>query len=208
MNNMPLMFFDLDGTLVDSRQDLAESINAVRASYRLPPLPQEVIVGYIGDGIQILLGRAIPEIPRDRLDEAVERMADIYGRHALDNTRLYPEVKETLQELASRHTLILASNKATEPSCQILRGLGICDLFTEICGSCRKPNPDVLLDTMKRHGCPPADAWMVGDNHTDLAAAENAGMRSCFCAFGFGRRKEGQRADALIQSFSQLALFF
>ena len=205
---MSLLFFDLDGTLVDSRQDLAESINAVRATYNLPPLPQELIVSYIGDGIRILLTRAIPEIPKDSIDEAVSRMAVIYGKHLLDNTTLFPNVKTTLQELSRRHTLILASNKTTEPSQIILEGLGIAQFFSEICGSCMKPDPTVLLEALAKHHCSPADAWMIGDNHTDLAAAANSGMHSCFCAFGFGRRKPVQPTDAIIQTFSQLTLFF
>ncbi len=205
---MSLLFFDLDGTLIDSRQDLAESINAVRATYTLPPLPQEQIVSYIGDGIRILLHRAIPEIPRDSIEEAVSRMAVIYGKHNLDNTKLYPNVKITLQELSRRHTLILASNKATAPSRQILAGLGILEFFTEICGECQKPDPRVLLEALARHHCDPAEAWMIGDNHTDLAAAANAGIRSCFCAFGFGKRKSGQPTDAIVQTFSQCTLFF
>ena len=205
---MSLLFFDLDGTLVDSRQDLAESINAVRATYNLPPLPQDLIVSYIGDGIRILLTRAIPEIPKDSIDEAVSRMIDIYGKHLLDNTILFPNVKSTLQELSRRHTLILASNKTTEPSREILNGLGILEFFTEICGGCMKPNPAVLLEALEKHHCSPADAWMIGDNHTDIAAAANAGMHSCFCAFGFGKRKPAQSTDAIIQDFSQLTLFF
>ena len=205
---MSLLFFDLDGTLVDSRQDLAESINAVRATYNLPPLPQNIIVSYIGDGIRILLTRAIPEIPKDSIDEAVSRMLDIYGKHLLDNTKLYPSVKNTLQELSRRHTLILASNKTTEPSRIILDGLGILKFFSDICGDCMKPNPEVLQNALKRHHHPPADAWMIGDNYTDIAAAANAGMHSCFCNFGFGKRKPAQSTDAIIQAFSQLTLFF
>ena len=186
-----LVMFDLDGTLIDSVGGIANSVNETRKKYGFAPLPEKVIESYTGDGARLLLERSFAgeELPCS-VEEAVKTMVGIYAANPLVNTGLYPQVAEGLRKLKDAgYLLAVVSNKPGEVSDRILAGLGIRDLFCENIGGGAfplKPAPDALLYLMEKYGVAKENAWMAGDNHTDINAAQAAGIRSIFCRYGFG----------------------
>ncbi len=184
------VLFDLDGTLVDSRADLTTAINLMRADYELPPLPLEVVTLYVGNGIHKLVERALKDTGAAPLD-AVERTRRYYSEHLVDQTRLYPGVAIALERLhAKQYPLGIITNKPVQPARRILETLGILRLFGTVIGgdSCPrlKPHPEPVLKAVAALGCASGTGWIVGDNYTDLAAARQTGMKSCYCRYGFG----------------------
>ena len=207
MHPKPIIIFDLDGTLIDSRADLTDAVNEVRQLRGLSPLPLPQVVSYLGDGQRNLMTRSIPGLDEERLTEACRQMSACYAKRLVAKTRLYPGVAETLPVLAQTHSLCVVSNKNDDAANAILRELGIVRHFAAVIGGgrCKRLKPDIepFLLAAEICGSPLEGGWVVGDHRTDMAAAKNASMRACFCAYGFGWQ-DVQRADALIQHFSLL----
>lgn len=185
-----LLMFDLDGTLVDSRADLAAAVNRMRADYGLPPLPPDVVSGYIGEGARVLVERALHPHPVDP-HEALARFLAHYRAHLHDQTVLYPDVRAGLEQLrAAGWQLALISNKPEQSCRALLEHFALAGLFASVLGGdstphC-KPHPEPLLVTLRRLGARAEDAWMIGDHRTDLQAARHAGVRSIFLTGGIG----------------------
>jgi phosphoglycolate phosphatase len=206
-----LLIFDLDGTLADSRADLATGINLMRAHYGLPQLPIATIEGYVGDGIRKLVERSLQGVDVD-FEEALALDKKFYAEHMLDQTALYSGVEEGLEKLADTgHTLAVLSNKPGDPSRKILKYLGVDELFFRIIGGGDVPNlkpaPDGILVLMEESGTPPEDVWMIGDHHTDLEVAHNAGIKSGFVTYGIGNPGKFT-ADQVWNGFEELVVFF
>lgn len=185
-----LIIFDLDGTLVDSCRDLATSVNLMRHHYGLPPLPVATITTYVGNGVRMLVTRALEGTGID-IDEALRIQIPIYKAHLLVETVPYPGVELGLRLLKQRgHLLAVATNKPAEACELILRHLGLMDLFVSVLAGgsfpVLKPAPDMILSIMAAAGAKAENTWMVGDNHTDLEAARRAGARSIFLTYGYG----------------------
>jgi len=187
-----ILIFDLDGTLIDSRQDLAIGINLMRQHYGLSTLPVETVTGFVGEGIRNLVSRSLQDAPfAVDLDEAVRLDSEFYRQHIHDRTTLYPGVRNGLERLAAAgHVLALLSNKPGAASREILRHFGIEPLFASIIGGDSgmplKPNPEAIFTILQAAGGECADTWMVGDNHTDIATAHRAGIHSIFVTYGMG----------------------
>jgi phosphoglycolate phosphatase len=187
-----VLIFDLDGTLIDSRRDLATGINLMRRHYGLAPLPVETVAGFVGEGIRNLVSRSLQDAPSAvDLDEAVRVDTEFYRQHIHDETVLYPGVREGLDRLAQAgHALALLSNKPGAASREILRHFKIEALFASIVGGDSgvplKPNPEAVFAILRAVGGERADTWMIGDNHTDIAAAHRAGVHSIFVTYGIG----------------------
>ncbi len=197
-------FFDLDGTLIDSRADLAASVNLTRAAYSLPPLPQSQIVAAVGEGMTNLLTRTCPELA-GKIDAALPVMRAHYAANLTGATTLYPGVEPMLRALrANGFTLAVVSNKPAPFIAPILRRFGLLEAFSAIVGGgdtpLLKPDPAPLLLAAQRMRAPltPAD-WVIGDHHTDLAMARSLGLKSCFCTYGFGDAR-GETANAAAAS--------
>jgi len=188
---MKTALFDLDGTLIDSRLDLALAVNLTRQEFGLPPRSVEEVVACVGEGVRVLIERAIPEYP-DQWDAMMLRQRVHYLAHSMDNTTLYPGVKETLSALCSEGWhLAVVTNKPGPVTRPILKGLGISDCFGAVVGGgdcpMLKPDPAPLFQAALQMGVTlDAEDWMVGDNFTDLEAGRRAGVKRCFCRFGFG----------------------
>lgn len=205
-----ILIFDLDGTLIDSRADLALAINLMRADFGLPPFSLDTVVSMVGDGIQRLMTRALHDLHTPwEMETAVAAMRRHYQDHLLDETKLYPHVAETLAILKNNWRLAVATNKTTSEAKKICQQLGIADLLdTIVGGSCcqhLKPHPGLLLRAIELTGSSAAGSWMIGDHRTDLGAAQAAGVRGCFCSYGFGVQ-DNLRADAVIPCFAALPL--
>ena len=207
---MNALFFDMDGTLIDSKTDLAIAINHTRRDLGFPEKPIDEIASHVGNGIRRLVAGAIPEAA-DRVEEILPRHAENYLLHLFDTTTLYPAVRSTLTELANRGWgLGIVTNKPSEATHRILEHFGLARLFGNavVAGDdCDelKPSTKPLREAaarMRGHRLSSHD-WMVGDNWTDMECAANAGLKSAFCTFGFGNRRD-TRCTIRINRFDEL----
>ena len=204
---MNAMFFDMDGTLIDSKADLAATVNHTRRDLGLAALPVETVVGFVGQGARHLLAHTIPERTGD---EVAEIFRSHYAEHCCESVALYPGVRETLEELARRGwALGINTNKPNFATKMILAKFGIARLFGDAIvagGDCAemKPSARPLAQCAERMGrvLSPHD-WMVGDSWTDLDCAANAGVKGAFCAYGFGQLRDS-RYDLRVESFADL----
>jgi phosphoglycolate phosphatase len=210
MADAGLAIFDLDGTLADTRADLASAVNRTRHALGLRAVPQARVVSSVGNGLANLLERIIPE--RRDVPAAEKRAIWMreYAAHWLDETVVYPGIPEALRALRRRHwRLAVLSNKPDEATKAIVAGLGLAKRFSLIQGSAPglplKPDPAAVEFVLQASGYDGrrSAVWMVGDNYTDLEAARNAGVCSCFCRFGFGHPRT-EIATAIIDSADEL----
>lgn len=206
-----LIIFDLDGTLIDSRADLAAGVNHMRAHYGLDALPLETVCGYIGNGVRKLVERSIQDADVD-VDEALQINKDYYFSHLTVHTTLYDGVAEGLQSLIDAgHKIAILTNKPGEPSREIMKAFGLDHLFAAIIGGGDvpnlKPEPDGVFQCLEISGVEKSRAWMVGDHYTDLAVGENAGIRNVLVEYGFGEAK-GYKPDEQFASFPELVSYF
>ncbi|MCX8040306.1 MAG: HAD-IA family hydrolase [Planctomycetota bacterium] len=199
-----LAIFDLDGTLVDSRHDLADAGNAARAALGLPPLPLERIVGMIGDGAGKLIERLTPGCSAEQRARAMAAFRADYATRLTAHTRPYPGIPEALQALRARGwRLAVATNKPLAFAAPIIERLGLpCDALRGG-DATKKPDPAMLEELLAACAAERAQSWMIGDHHTDLWAAQAAGLRAAFCAWGFGQRGEAP-ATAVVASPAEL----
>ena len=182
--------FDLDGTLVDSRPDLATAVNRTRAELGLPPLAVDAITAMVGEGAQTLLVRALPDTLRgDEFTAAMHRFLDVYLDCCLDATRPYEGVPEAVAALAARHRLAVLTNKPERHSRKVLGGLGLLAPFEIVIGGdtlpTRKPDPAGLLGIAAAWGLPPGDVVLVGDRVVDAQTARAAGAGLALVDWGF-----------------------
>lgn len=211
VDRMPvkLMVFDLDGTLADTGEDLAFSVNRALESLGLPARPESEVLGFVGDGVHKLLERALGESNRDRLPEALERFRAVYGEHLLDRTRLYPGVTDVLRHFEDKPK-VLITNKTLDFSVTLCTRLGIARFFKEIIGGdsreFMKPDPRLLAPLFERFGVRPSQTLVIGDGHNDILLARNAGARSCAVLNGIGRREAllAMRPDFAIERMVDL----
>lgn len=183
--SVKLCVFDLDGTLVDSREDLFLAVDHALAELGLPARSREEVVGYVGDGAVSLVSRAIA--PREELLEpALALWREHYNRHLLDHTRLYPGIAAVLG--SARIPMAVHTNKPGAMARRILDGLGVLARFAVVVGgddAPRKPDPTGLLGICARVGAEPAETVLVGDSAVDLATAGAAGVRFVPVTWGF-----------------------
>jgi len=185
-----LVVFDLDGTIADTKKDLALSVNAMREFMGLGPLPLEAVTSYVGNGVTVLIKRALGDQAADGdVEKGLGFFLDHYARHLLDNTIAYPGVPEALEELGNRKLAIL-TNKPTKFSREIVAGLGLTRHFFEIYGGdsfpLKKPDPMGIKTLMGIASTAAEQTLMVGDSETDVQTGRNAGVWTCGVTYGFG----------------------
>src|SRR5271165_5423989 len=175
-----LLIFDLDGTLIDSKLDLAYAVNAARDHMEMPHLAHELIYSYVGDGAPMLIRRALgAQARQEDVDRALEFFIRYYSEHALDNTVLYPGVREALDDFRrAGMTMAVLTNKPVRISTHIVRNLGLGEHFFRVYGGNsfeqKKPHP-IGIETLRAEaGVPPEFTWMVGDSIVDMQTARNA----------------------------------
>jgi phosphoglycolate phosphatase len=185
-----LLVFDLDGTLVDSKEDLANAVNVALESFDLPPLPHPVIYSYVGDGASLLIRRALPKEKEGHLPEVLDRFLAYYRRHLLDTTRAYPGVAGALRKWTGIYRMAVLTNKGVEMSREILSGLSLDGYFSDVRGGdsfgTKKPDPEGLLRILREAGVDAREAVMVGDSRNDVLAGRAAGAVTCGVTYGLG----------------------
>lgn len=212
MRDRTAFIFDLDGTLVDSLDDIAAALNHGLQAVGLDSAPIDEVLSWIGDGFNILCERAAPyadESVRARLRETAARR---YAAHSLVHTRLYPNVLQLLALLnEGGHPKAILSNKPHAITVVIADGLGLTQHFIEVRGCLReadrKPSPRVALELAAALRRAPDEIIFVGDSVVDIETARNAGMKSAVVTWGFQKKIELEAAnpDFLIESPLEIA---
>ena len=196
---MNAVFFDIDGTLFDTRADLAATVNHTRADLGLEPKPVDEIMTHVGLGARHLLANAIPEKAGD-VDQLWEMFRSHYGEHMLETVEPYPGARRTLEELKNRGWLLgVNTAKPAFATHAILEHFGFSRFFGNAVvagGDCPEMKPSALplrecASRMRGHRLSSHD-WMVGDNWTDMQCAVNVGAKGAFCTFGFGKLNDSR----------------
>lgn len=185
-----LLIFDLDGTLIDSSEDLAISVNAMLRHFGRRELDRETIQSYVGNGAPALVRRALgTDATEAILAEGLAFFLKFYRGHALEHTRLYPGIREAVEKLSRTHSLAVLTNKPERISTDIIAFLGLSRQFPRVVGGDRfpskKPDPVGIKALMQESNAKAEETVMIGDTDIDVQTARNAGVRSCGVAWGF-----------------------
>jgi phosphoglycolate phosphatase len=207
-----VLIFDLDGTLIDSKLDLAHAINAMLEHMGRAPLAHDTIYSFVGNGAPVLVRRALGEGVTDQeTDEGLVYFLSYYRAHMLDNTAAYPGVREGL-ELLKNNPLAVLTNKPVNFSRAILDGLGLSRYFRFVYGGNsferKKPDPMGVEILLRDLAAAPTEAMLVGDSEVDVRTARNAGIWACGVSYGLGT--EGLRAhppDIMLDSLTELSAY-
>jgi phosphoglycolate phosphatase len=209
MPEIDLLIFDLDGTLVDTRQDLTNSVNYARERFGLDPLGLNEVMSHVGDGARNLIKRSLPGAAGDAVDEAMTLFRGHYRDHLLDFSIFYPNARDVLRHFQQKK-LAVVSNKPEEFTKKILRGLQVDTLFQEILGgdsvSTMKPDPAPILHILESVKTKPAQAVIVGDSPSDIEAGRAAGVLTCAATYGY-RHKElllEAKPDFIVDDLAEL----
>ena len=198
--NQPLdvirtILFDLDGTLVDSIPDLTKAVNLLRNELGFIDVTREQVRTYVGDGVGLLLQRALPEEEYNMARR--KRFMEIYSEHLTDETLVYPGIFEFLDRHVNK-AMAVVTNKPQHLAELIVERLGLSAYFKNVIGAeinlQKKPHPDMINHAISLLNCDPQQSVMLGDHHVDLRAARAAGVKSCFCSWGLGH-DDGFAAD-------------
>lgn len=206
------LVFDLDGTLIDSKLDLALSVNAALEHMGRPPLDSQTIYAYVGHGAPMLIRRALGVEATDaEAEQGLAYFLSYYRAHMLDNTVTYPGVREGL-ELLKQHPMAVLTNKPVRFSKAILDGLGIAHYFRYVYGgnsfATKKPDPEGMNVLLRDFAAAPREAMIVGDSEVDVRTAQNAGTWSCGVTYGLG--SEALRLsppDLMLDSVAELPAY-
>ena len=188
---MKLVIFDLDGTLIDSKLDLAHAVNAARVHLGLHPIAHDTVYSYVGNGAPMLIRRALgPEAPEEDVARALEFFLEYYREHMLDNTVLYPGVRDALERLTANNVaMAVLTNKPVRISNAILDGLGVASHFRHVYGGnsfeFKKPHPIGIETLMRDCATDKSETLMVGDSAVDVQTARNACVKACGVTYGF-----------------------
>ncbi len=212
MKPIGLLIFDLDGTLVNTLEDIASSVNFTLQKLGRPVMPLDAIRQFVGDGIEMLMRRALGG--RDEfLPDAVGIYKVHHSRNLLVRSRLYPSVIDVLEHFRAVPMAVI-SNKTSEFVQPLLDGLQISRYFRTVIGADRglplKPAPDAVLRILSDAGVPKENAVMVGDGTTDIRAGRAAGIMTCAVTYGFRSEEELREAgpDFVVHEFSELKDLF
>jgi phosphoglycolate phosphatase len=209
---MSLVIFDLDGTLIDSKLDLVHSVNAARGLMGLGPISEQLVSSYVGSGAPVLMRRALgPEASEAEVARSLEYFLSYYRAHMLDNTRLYPGVREALDRLVEGGAkMAVLTNKPVRFSRALVEGLGLSGHFFQVYGGNsfeqKKPDPIGIETLLGESGAARESTVMVGDSAVDVRTARNARVMSCGVSYGFQPETFAEEPpDLLVDNMLQLA---
>ncbi|MDO9465156.1 MAG: HAD-IA family hydrolase [bacterium] len=195
--NIELIMFDLDGTLVDSMKDITNAGNFTLENFGLMKKSEQEITSYVGDGREHLVKKLLGD-KQNFLKEAVSVFGEYYKKHSMDNSILYPNVKEVLEYFKDKKKAVV-SNKNHEEVVSNLKSLAIYDYFKNIIGGDEveyiKPSPFQLCKTMQGFHVNEKKSIMVGDMDIDILAGKNAGILTCAVTYGVSKKEDIIRAE-------------
>jgi len=207
------LLLDLDGTLIDSRRDLAAATNRLLAEAGLAPLPLATVCSFVGPGARALVRRSLeaadPEGRVPRSPEVLRRFLGHYEEVLLDSTVPFPGVREGLVELRSAGVgLAVVTNKPIAPTRTILDGLDLSGMFTVVLGGdslpTKKPDPAPLIAAAEALGVELDRCLMVGDSDVDMDAAANAGVQGVWCSWGGIHPDRPSNPNRVVHSFEEV----
>ena len=203
------MIFDLDGTLVDSINDLAYSVNRLRQFYHLPKLPTKKIASFIGKGVNNLVKDSLFDAPHIPFDQALKKGIEIYQDNMFKKTTVYDGYHQLIKVL-NKHKIqkAILSNKLQSLLNQLAKHLGLDKEFPIILGPETvppKPSPIGIKKILTQFSIHPQHCLMVGDSLADILAGENANIRTCFLKNGIGTFEPNQKVDFVLKDIKELA---
>lgn len=213
-SSIRLLVFDLDGTLIDSVEDLCATVNAMLVHFGRAPLSRAVIASYVGDGASWLVRRALGDpLDEQLLESALAYFLDYYREHKLDHTDLYPGVLNALETLrqngdGAARAMAVLTNKPVGASISICEALELSPYFFRIYGGnsfpTKKPDPSGLNALIKEAGVRADETLMFGDSGVDMLTARNAGAWSVGCSYGMAPQKlTAASPDCIVDSPSE-----
>jgi len=212
-HKLDLLIFDLDGTLIESKWDIATAVNLTLVDIGLPRRSQEEIFSFVGDGIKRLLRLAVGQENQPRYEEALRIFRGHYLTHCLDRTRFYPGVETVLNHFAHKLKAV-ATNKSLEYTTRILQGLGAHHFAYVVGGDDGyglKPEPGMFLKILDELKVAKERAVLIGDSTNDINGGHNAGIKVCAVGYGMGNREKMaacgpdwfiEKPEALIELFA------
>jgi len=193
MKSVDMLVFDLDGTLIDSAADLTDSVNHALSTLGLSVIPEETVKRYVGDGVAMLIKRALGSHADRYFPRAIELFRGYYDEHLLDRTILYPDVIDCLSHFGAKKKVIV-TNKTEKYTLKIVRSLRISDYFLDIVGEdstpFKKPDPRLLRLVIEKRGGTPGRTVVIGDGPNDILLAQGAGAISCAFLNGISDREK------------------
>ncbi len=212
MTSFRLLVFDFDGTLVDTKKDIADSVNRMLEELELRALDRETLYTFIGKGVNHLITCSLEGTGYGDLPRATVVFMRYYETHLMDHTRLFPNCREMLEHFAYKENTIL-SNKPTRFITRILETLDCRAPFSTIIGGdsmpAKKPDPGGLFHILEQHKVRPEDALMIGDSLVDIETGKRAGVRTCGVTYGHAGREslETSQPDWIIDDLMELKQF-
>jgi phosphoglycolate phosphatase len=207
------LIFDLDGTLIDSKLDLALSINATLENMGRAPLPHEKIFGMVGSGASVLVQRALglKDVTDAEVETGLACFLSHYRSHMLDNTVAYPGVREGLA-LLQNYPMAVLTNKPVNFSRAILAGLGLSRYFRFVYGGNsfekKKPHPVGVETLLRELASQPQEAMIIGDSEIDIQTARNSGIWACGVTYGLGTESLNKfPPDLMLDSLTELPAY-
>ncbi len=213
MTSFQLFVFDFDGTLVDTKHDIALAVNLTLEELSLPPLAEATIFGYVGKGVANLMTQSLQGTGCSDLPRATDAFLKHYEAHLMDQTALFPNCRETLAHFSHKQNTIL-SNKPTRFITRILDALDCRAPFATIIGGDlmpeKKPDPGGLHHIMELHRIRPEEILMIGDSLVDIETGKRAGVRTCGVTYGHAGKEslETAQPDWIIDDLSELKQHF
>lgn len=196
------LIFDLDGTIVDSKADIASSVNAVREEYGLKHIPVDTVRSYLGNDVNALMEYAVRGVVYEKekitKSDIIAKFKFYYWQRLTDTTFVFDGIKDMLEILKNKNKAIL-SNKNEDFSCEIIRRLGISNYFIKIWGgdtiSVKKPDPKPILDLIRLTNSDISKTVMIGDSANDFLAAKNAGIQSIAVLYGYSDQNQIEKCN-------------
>jgi phosphoglycolate phosphatase len=204
-----VLIFDLDGTLIDSKLDLALAVNAMLKFSGRPASTHEEIYSLVGNGAPTLVRRALGESATDaEVDASLAYFLSYYREHMLDNTVLYPGVMECLGAV-EKYSMAVLTNKPVRFSVAIIEGLGIAKYFRYVYGGNsfekKKPDPIGVETLLRDFKASPTQGMVIGDSDVDIQTARNAGTWACGVTYGLGSERLPECGpDLLLDNLTEL----
>jgi len=209
MTAVDAIFFDLDGTLVDARSDIARAVNHALRTLGRPGRSFEEIVSYVGTGVSELIAKSLGTRDRPLIEKGVSVYREYFLKHPADEAKAYPRVKETLDFFKNKRKFVL-TNRYADFAGPLLEALGLRGYFEDILGGddedCIKPSACVLDRLLPRLNIDRSKAIIVGDMDIDIMTGKNSGVKTCWVTYGLGKAEDVKKLkpDYIISDMAEL----